>query len=457
MIALSRKRAKMAAMKSPQEMRSEQRTESAFPLESSELHRTEFSILGEHTPVGLSESEAAPNHRGGAQTTRNDRRPAGTFYEFFAGGGMARAGLGDNWDCLFANDLSPQKAASYAKNWGGTHLKVADVAALTTADLPGLADLAWASFPCQDLSLAGAGAGLSGVRSGTFWPFWDLIKTLRHENRAPSVVVLENVCGALSSHSGKDFAAISDALASNEYRFGAVVINAAKFVPQSRPRLFIIGFDRSISLPETLTNASPSASWHTTSLIEAHSKLSQNAKDAWVWWHLPTPPNRTTIFADLVESKPDGVKAHTASETMKLLGMMTPLNIAKVEAAKRAGKRMVGTVYKRTRPTGPEGRKEQRAEIRFDDIAGCLRTPTGGSSRQTIMIVEGNRVSSRLLSPREAARLMGLPDTYLLPEKYNDAYHLAGDGVAVPVVRFLAEHLLEPLLIAARRFNEAAA
>ncbi|KPY63038.1 hypothetical protein ALO46_200116 [Pseudomonas syringae pv. solidagae] len=44
---------------------------------------------------------------------------------------------------------------------------------------------------------------------------------------------------------------------------------------------------------------------------------------------------------------------------------------------------------------------------------------------------------------------MGLPDTYLLPKNYNDAYHLAGDGVAIPVVRFLAEHLLEPLLLSA--------
>jgi len=88
----------------------------------------------------------------------------------------------------------------------------------------------------------------------------------------------------------------------------------------------------------------------------------------------------------------------------------------------------------------------QRAEIRFDDVAGCLRTPAGGSSRQVIMVVEGKRIRSRLLSPREAARLMGLPDSYLLPKNYNAAYHLAGDGVAVPVVRHLAQHLLEPLL-----------
>jgi DNA (cytosine-5)-methyltransferase 1 len=119
--------------------------------------------------------------------------------------------------------------------------------------------------------------------------------------------------------------------------------------------------------------------------------------------------------------------------------MVSAANLAKVEAAKRAGNRMVGGLYRRTRDV-------QRAEIRFDDVAGCLRTPGGGSSRQTIMVVEGALIRSRLLSPRETARLMGLADDYVLPSNYNEAYHLAGDGVAVPVVRFLAAHILEPIL-----------
>ena len=40
---------------------------------------------------------------------------------------------------------------------------------------------------------------------------------------------------------------------------------------------------------------------------------------------------------------------------------------------------------------------------------------------------------------------MGLPDSYKLPSNYNEAYGLMGDGVAAPVVRFLAEHILEPV------------
>lgn len=371
-----------------------------------------------------------------------------SFYEFFAGGGMARAGLGDGWECLFANDFDPKKGASYKANWGDKELLIGDVAALSTADLPGRADLAWASFPCQDLSLAGAGAGLKGERSSTFWPFWKLMKALGDEDRAPRLVVLENVLGALSSHGGKDFAAICAALVGAGYQIGALVMNAVHFVPQSRPRLFIVGVLKSaLSLPAELCADSPNDEWHPPALLEAYNKLSKRSQAAWVWWHLPAAPLRTLTFSDLVEDEPQGVTWHTAAETKKLLNMMSPVNKAKVESAKNANRRMVGTIYKRTRTDGPNGEKMQRAEIRFDDIAGCLRTPAGGSSRQTIMVVEGKSVRSRLLSPREAARLMGLPDAYLLPRSYNDAYHLAGDGVAVPVVRFLAEHILEPLKV----------
>lgn len=379
-----------------------------------------------------------------------------TFYEFFAGGGMARAGLGKGWDCLLANDIDGKKAASYATNWGSDHLKVEDVGRLGPTDVPGRADLAWASFPCQDLSLAGDYAGLKGERSGTFWLFWRLMKTLGAEQRWPSIIALENVCGALTSHGGKDFAAICGALADGGYRFGAIVMDAARFVPQSRPRLFIVAVQQDRTIPEALRWDQFDPHWHPANLVSAYEKLPELLKTAWVWWSLPVPPRRKTGFADIVEDEPQGVEWHNAAETRRLLGMMSSLNRKKVEQAKRMGRRMVGGVYRRTR-LDEDGNRAQRAEIRFDDVAGCLRTPVGGSSRQTIMIVEGEKVRTRLLSPREAARLMGLPERYKLPENYNEAYHLAGDGVVVPVVRFLAARLLEPLLAGgAEREKEAA-
>lgn len=361
---------------------------------------------------------------------------------------MARAGLGVAWRCVLANDIDRKKAAAYSANWGGEELRVCDVAELSLDDIPAaprVADLAWASFPCQDLSLAGVGAGLNGARSGAFWPFWRLMQGLREQNRAPRLIVLENVCGVLSSHQGRDFAAIGDALANAGYAFGALVIDAVDFLPQSRPRLFIVGVCASLSLRKTLLSPGPDPKFHPERLVKAQDGLSAQAAAQWLWWRLPAPEPRKTVFAELVEPTPQNVRWHSLEETERLLEMMSELNRDKIRAAQESGRPMIGAVYKRTRADG-QGRKVVRAEIRFDEVVGCLRTPSGGSSRQTLLFVDGERLGSRLLSPREAARLMGLPDEYRLPERYNDAYHVAGDGVVVPVVRHLAKHILEPAL-----------
>jgi len=368
-----------------------------------------------------------------------------TFYEFFAGGGMARAGLGPSWRCLFANDFDFRKGAAYQRNWGEDALLVADVRALTVQQLPGRAALVWASFPCQDLSLAGMGAGLRGDRSGTFWPFWDLVEALRHDGRGPALLVLENVCGTLSSHGGEDFAAISNALAGAGYQYGAVVGDAAWFLPHSRPRLFFVAVNSAGVIPKDLVADEPMQQWHPDLLCKAHGRLVGSARERWVWWRLPSPAKRTSCFSDLLEEAPTSVAWHSREETAAVLAMMSDTHRQKVRDAQASGVRKVGSIYKRTR-LDECGNKVQRAEVRFDDVAGCLRTPAGGSSRQLILVVDGEQVRSRLISSRETARLMGLPDNYRLPDNYNEAYHLTGDGVAVPVVRYLAEHLLEPLL-----------
>ena len=367
-----------------------------------------------------------------------------TFYEFFAGGGMAHAGLGSGWTCAFANDFDEMKASAYAANWGKKNLVVQDVATLLSSQLPGHADLAWASFPCQDLSLAGNGAGLDGERSGTFWPFINLMGQLNFEGRKPSVIALENVYGAITSHGGKDFEAMIEALCALDYRVGAVVIDAVHFLPQSRPRLFVVAVTSSANLPKECTELGPSPAWHPASLIKAHNRLRRVTRDRWIGWSMPMPKRRLRTLDDIIERVPTGVEWHDQAETDKLLRMMTPINRRKVIQAQEFGAVKVGTIYRRTR------QGVQRAEVRFDGVAGCLRTPGGGSSRQTIMVVDGPIIRTRLLSPREAARLMGLKDTYKLPGRYNDAYHLAGDGVVAPVVSHLAKNILTPVVDAIR-------
>ena len=379
----------------------------------------------------------------------------GKFYEFFSGAGMARAGLGSRWRCLFSNDIDAKKAATYARNWGGEQLHCGDVNDVTADQLPGYADLAWASFPCQDLSLAGNGAGLDGERSGTFWAFWRLMQDLDDESRAPGLIVLENVCGTLTSHGGRDFRAICRALRDGGYRYGPLVVDAALFLPQSRPRLLIVAVRKDIMVPSELVRSVPGDLFHPRSILVAANQLPVTLQENWIWWNLPTPPARALGFSKLYEEEPNDVEWHSPAETKRLLDMMSDVNLAKLKQAQMKGHQMIGTIYKRTR-RNKNGQKVQRAEVRFDNVAGCLRTPAGGSSRQLVIVVEKDKVRSRLISGRETARLMGLPDAYVLPGNYNQAYHLTGDGVAVPVVRFLADEIIERVLFQASQAMQAA-
>ena len=224
-------------------------------------------------------------------------------------------------------------------------------------------------------------------------------------------------------------------------------------MPQSRPRLFIVAVRADAA--GAIARTQPSPGWASAALVRAQAGLLPSLKEGWRWWDVPAPPVRACTLGDVLEPEPAGVKWHTPAETARLVAMMSSPNREKLRQAQAAGRPVAGTIYRRTRPD-ETGRKVQRAEVRFDGVAGCLRTPGGGSSRQTVILVDGAAVRTRLLSPREAARLMGLPEAYALPANYNEAYHLLGDGVAVPVVRFLAAGLLAALLDAGRAYQVAA-
>jgi DNA (cytosine-5)-methyltransferase 1 len=379
------------------------------------------------------------------------RDSGASAYEFFAGGGLARLGLEPDFRCIFANDIDQAKARAYAAAFGGAELRVDDVWRLSGADLPGQADLAWASFPCQDLSLAGARGGLKAARSGAFWGFHKLMGELEAARRAPGVIALENVCGLISSHGGADFTALIEALAGLGYVVGALELDAALFTPQSRPRLIVVAAHAEAAAGFTSTE--PSAPFHSAALRAAAARLPAKLQQSWVWWRLETPPLRNIGLVDILED--DGaVSWDEESRTQRLLAMMHTRHQAKVDALQRDGARAVGTVFKRVRVE--DGVRVQRAEPRFDGLAGCLRTPAGGSSRQTLIVIEGERIRTRLISPREAARLMGAPDDYPLPARANAALALFGDAVCVPAVRWLSQNLLAPMAARSRRAEKLA-
>ncbi|MEB0135709.1 DNA cytosine methyltransferase [Actimicrobium sp. CCC2.4] len=366
-------------------------------------------------------SAPAPSHSPG--TLKKQARHA--YLEFFAGSGLVAQGLKTMFKPIWANDIDAKKAAVYTANHTGEHFHLGSIADVAGKDLPA-AVLAWASFPCQDLSLAGLAGGIHGKRSGLVWEWLRIIDEMPE---APAILVAENVLGLVSASGGSHYRTLHAALAERGYKVGAMLLDAVRFVPHSRPRVFVVAVRNDVQVPGELT--SPTPTWlHPAAVQKAASGL-----DSWVWWHMPEPPVRLSVLADIVEFDADYANTLTDERNIDLI---SPKHAALLNALPKK-QTFVAPGYKRTRAG------KQVLELRFDNVAGCLRTPGGGSSRQLLVIRNNGQLNSRLLTIKETARLMGAPESYQIPGSYNDGYKAMGDAVAVPVASWLARNLLLPL------------
>lgn len=356
--------------------------------------------------------------------------------EFFAGIGLARMGLEEaGFHVAWANDYEPDKKAMYDAQFGHTdehQFALGDIGKVKVEDLPKTASLAWASSPCTDLSLAGNRAGFAGAQSGTFWQFIRLLEELGDDR--PEAVVLENVVGLATSHGGDDLTAAITAFNELGYSVDVLSIDARRFVPQSRPRLFLVGAQN------------PPAD-----VVEPNSEL----RPDWLQWvygdkslrthraELPAPPAPLTEgFGELAveEMHLDDERWWDDARTEAFVASLSPTQRERVMGLKRATGVKYRTAYRRTRNGVPVW------EVRADDISGCLRTARGGSSKQAVVRLGNKRLQVRWMTPREYARLMGADDYDLSAARNNQALFGFGDAVAVPAVAWLGEHYLSPLL-----------
>lgn len=348
-----------------------------------------------------------------------------TMHEFFAGSGLVAYGLKDMFSPVWSNDISERKAAVYNANFLCEHFSLGDIKNVSGGSLP-TAHLSWASFPCQDLSLAGSQKGIFAERSGLVWEWLRVLDELKEK---PKIIALENVSGLLSSNDGENYRSLHNALIQRGYNCGAICLNASAFVPQSRPRVFVIAVKNEVSIPSLVVGDGPC--WlHNSAAIKLGNEL-----ENWVWWKAKKPAKRNSSIKDILD--PNAM--YDKDDVLRLVpekGMKT-LN---------SHERVVATGYRRTR------NGSQQLELRFDGVAGCLRTPGGGSSKQYVVVRENGQNHARLLTVREAARLMGAPDSFMLPGTYNDGYFAMGDAVVLPVARFIGENILLPLAEAA--YNE---
>ena len=375
----------------------------------------------------------------GDKTQIGERR----FLEFFAGIGLVRMGLeAAGWRSVWANDIDEQKRGMYNTHFGdaANHFELGDIHWLDANEVPD-ADLATASFPCTDLSLAGGRRGLDGEHSSTFFGFVNVLEDMGE--RRPPVIMIENVCGFLNSRGGADFREAMLRLSELGYSVDPFVLDAKWFVPQSRPRLFVVG---------SRAEAVGRGDW---ALVGASSRLRPEAVTEFIAAHpdirwsvreLPEPPHYSRkqlddILEDLPEDDPNWWSGERADY---LYNQMSDKHKEIANGWMGRKEWSYGTVFRRVRMQS-DGVKRSMAELRCDGLAGCLRTPKGGSARQILFKAGHGRYAARLITPRECARLMGA-GSFRMDAPDTQALFGFGDAVCVPAISWIAQNYLNPLL-----------
>ena len=358
-----------------------------------------------------------------------------TAVEYFAGIGLFRMGLERaGWSVEFANDWDGERAQIY-EGFFGDKYEIRDIFSVSHEQIPH-ATLATCSFPCIDLSLAGKREGIHGQHTGAFWGFHELLRC--QGSKSPPIVLLENVPGWLYSNGGADFYATAMALNDLGYACDVFVVNARSFVPQSRPRVFMVGVKGTITTrgfahPRSRNLMPPKLK----ELIYANSAID------WMQLDVPEPPLfRNKGFAsEIVEEMPDDSPLWwPEGKVEKHIRMMSPAHLEFVKYLTNRDESSYRTFFRRRRAEG------QRAEVRSDDIAGCLRTAVGGSGKQFMVAVGQGSVRMRTLTAREYARLQGVPDEYpIVANSERQSLSAFGDAVCVPVIAWIANHVLKSI------------
>ncbi len=387
-------------------------------------------------------------------------RAGKTFAEFFAGIGLVRYGLREGgWRCVYANDLDPKKEAMYRAHFGADgHYHLGDVwdteQVLQRWRVP--AFLATASFPCTDMSLAGRRQGFAGEESSAFFGF---ARALENSASRPPVVLLENVVGFASSRQGEDFRAAAARLAELGYWLDAFVLDARNFVPQSRPRMFVIGVQRPLAdgwrwdARRSLLGGAAELDRRPDSPLrpDALRRAMEGCELSTGWLRLAerTPSGRSGPLLDVLDLDEEQ-SWWDQEQTERHLAMMTEKHRRRIDALVELRETAAATVFRRIR------QGVQRAEPRWDGLAGCLRTPRGGSARQIVLAIVKGDVKMRWMTPREYARLQGAPD-FTIECGVHQALFGFGDAVCSPAIEWIDRRLLTPLHEAALRLESGGA
>ena len=300
--------------------------------------------------------------------------------DLYAGIGGIRLGFGINkCNSVFSSEWDKFSQQTYEANFGeNPH---GDITLISEKNIPKF-DILLAGFPCQPFSQAGKKRGFSDIR-GT--AFFDIMRIANHHK--PKVLFLENVKHFKGHDKGRTLQTVLQNLENSGYLVKYKVLNAKDFgVPQNRERIYIIAFNK--------------------------KKVGVNTFNS---FEFPNKLNKPVKLGDILETKVD--KKYTISDQI-----WESHQIRK----KRNREKVYGFGYSLFNENS-----EYTSTI-------SARYYKDGSE---ILIKQRNK-NPRKLTPREAARLQGFPDSFKIPVSDTQAYKQFGNSVAVPVIRSISKNII---------------
>jgi DNA (cytosine-5)-methyltransferase 1 len=311
-----------------------------------------------------------------------------TIAGFFAGVGGIELGFEQaGFQAIFANEIDSKASVTYKLNHSHL-LKVGDIADVQKADFTSRPTVIAGGFPCQAFSIAGYRKGFEDPRGNVYWHIHRLIKEVK-----PPVVFLENVKNLQSHDNGNTFRVIKESLEDLGYHIKVQVLNSAEYgnIPQNRERVYLVGFQ---------------------------------SKKAFDKFSFPGKLDLKRTLADLISfNKPVDTKYYYGPEKPMYSEIRNEIISSE-------------TVY-----------QWRRHYVRENKSGVCpTLTANMGTGGHNVPLIHTD-LGIRKLTPRECFNIMGFPKNFKLPADLSDAslYKQAGNSVVVPVIKRIAEKILEAL------------
>ena len=316
------------------------------------------------------------------------RAPKFRFIDLFAGIGGIRLPFTElGGECVFTSEMDEKASSVYQRNFGDA--PSGDICKIKNEDIPAH-DLLLAGFPCQPFSNAGLKAGFEDETRGTL--FFEIERILQHHK--PTAALLENVKGLVNHDKGNTMGVIERKLDALGYWVKPLVLNAKDFgVPQNRERIYIVCLRKD--------------------------------RVRTIDFHFPTPPKKPTKLGDILEKKVDS--KYTISDKL-----WSGHKRRKLEHQLRGN----GFGYSLFTKDSPY---TSTISARYYKDGSEILIAQGKNNN-------GTDINPRKVTPREAARLQGFPDKFIIHPSDVHAYKQFGNSVAVPVIASIANNLV-PVIV----------